>query len=73
MKPTPTLEQKLKPAEYAYARGFGSYEKARDKLDDLLSFCEVSESERPRIVCYVAAGFTFWAIVLADTALEAYL
>lgn len=73
MKPVPTLEQKLKAAEYPFARGFGSYEKARDKLEDLFACCEISECERPRVVCYTAAGFTFWAIVLTDTALECYL
>ena len=72
MKPTPTLEQKLKPAEYPYARGFGSYDDARDRLEDLFACCEVSECERPRIVPYIKAGFSFWAIVLTDTALETY-
>lgn len=73
MKVQATLEQKLKPSEYVYARGFGSYEKAQDSFDDLLSACEVSESELSRIICYQNAGFTFWAIALKDPNLETYL
>jgi len=71
-RPTPTLEQKLGPCEYVYSRGYGSAEKAESALED--SFCdgEVSRAEQPRIVCYVKAGFTFWAIALTDTSLSAY-
>ena len=72
-EPPPTLEQNLKPAEYPYALGFGSYDKARDRLEDMYACCELSACEQPRIVPYIKAGFSFWAIVLTDTALETYL
>jgi hypothetical protein len=73
MKPKPTLNQKLKPAEYVYSRGYGSAEKAEAALEDCFAEGEISLSERPRVVCYVNAGFTFWAIVLTDTAFADYV
>ena len=72
MKVTPTLEQKLKAAEYVYARGYRTAARADDALDDAMADGEVSHGERPRIVSYAGDAGTRWAIVLTDTALAAY-
>ncbi len=73
MQPRPELSQKIKAAEYVYSTGHKSEDAAHDRIDNLLSDCEVSRSERPRVVSYDTDKGRRWAVVLTDTALAAYL
>lgn len=72
MKTTPTLEQKLKAAEYVYARGYPTAARAEAALYDAMAEGEIAASEKPRLVSYARDNGTRWAIVLTDTALAAY-
>lgn len=69
----PTLNQKLKPAEYVYSRGKLTRDVAEQKIMDFISDGEISFCEMPRAVRYTLPdGAVRWAIVLTDTALAAY-
>ena len=73
MKPEPTLNQKMKPAEYVYSRGKLTRDAAEQKIMDFMADGEISACEMPRAVNYTLSdGGTRWAIVLTDTALAAY-
>jgi hypothetical protein len=73
MKTLDALSQKILSYEYPYAVGYLRRDRAAAAIEDLLAEAEISTSERPRTVAYAGPdGAPRWAIVLTDTALQAY-